>query len=122
MPAEMRSAPGHLSRSRSATSWRRAEPAADEGVRADTSLERLAALPPVFAGGGVVTAGNSSGLNDGACAMIIASEAAARANGTETVLGVDPSSLGLLATPAQLGAVDRYLRTGAGAPATPGGS
>lgn len=47
--------------------------AADEGVRADTSLERLAALPPVFAKGGVVTAGNSSQTSDGAAAVVVMS-------------------------------------------------
>jgi acetyl-CoA acyltransferase len=48
--------------------------AADEGVRADTSLERLAALPPVFAKDGVVTAGNSSQTSDGAAAVVVMSE------------------------------------------------
>jgi acetyl-CoA acyltransferase len=47
---------------------------ADEGVRADTSLERLAALPPVFAKDGVVTAGNSSQTSDGAAAVVVMSE------------------------------------------------
>jgi acetyl-CoA acyltransferase len=46
----------------------------DEGVRADTSLEGLAALKPVFRVGGTVTAGNSSPLNDGAAALVIVSE------------------------------------------------
>jgi 3-oxoadipyl-CoA thiolase len=45
----------------------------DEGPRRDTSLEALAALRPVVAGGAVVTAGNSSALNDGASAVIVAS-------------------------------------------------
>jgi acetyl-CoA acetyltransferase family protein len=49
---------------------------ADEGPRADTSLEALAGLRPVVKKGGVVTAGNSSALNDGASAVIVASEAA----------------------------------------------
>jgi acetyl-CoA acyltransferase len=49
------------------------------GVRADTSLERLAALPPVFAQQGVVTAGNSSQTSDGAAAVVVmAGEAAER--------------------------------------------
>lgn len=43
----------------------------DEGVRTDTSLERLTALPPAFARDGVVTAGNSSQTSDGAAAMVI---------------------------------------------------
>ncbi|HEV8338595.1 MAG TPA: thiolase family protein [bacterium] len=56
----------------------------DEGVRRDTSLERLAALPPVFARDGVVTAGNASQTSDGAAAVVVmADEMAAR-------LGVRP--------------------------------
>lgn len=47
----------------------------DEGPRPDSSLERLAALRPLHGPGGVVTAGNSSSLNDGAAAVVIASEA-----------------------------------------------
>jgi acetyl-CoA acetyltransferase family protein len=46
----------------------------DEGPRADTSLERLAALRPLFGPEGLVTAGNSSSLNDGAAAVVVASE------------------------------------------------
>jgi acetyl-CoA acetyltransferase family protein len=60
---------------------RGAEPgrvAADEGPRPDTSREALARLRPVVAGGSLVTAGNSSSLNDGAAALVIASPAAAR--------------------------------------------
>ena len=53
----------------------------DEHPRGDTTMETLSKLTAAFREGGSVTAGNSSGLNDGACAMIIASEAAARANG-----------------------------------------
>ncbi|MBL4756438.1 MAG: 3-oxoadipyl-CoA thiolase [Rhizobiales bacterium] len=52
----------------------------DEHLRM-TSLEKLAALSTPFRKGGTVTAGNASGLNDGACAVIVASEAAANANG-----------------------------------------
>jgi acetyl-CoA acetyltransferase family protein len=48
----------------------------DEGPRADTSLEVLAGLKPVVAGGTIVTAGNSSPLNDGAAAVLVASEEA----------------------------------------------
>lgn len=48
----------------------------DENVRADTSIEKLAALQPAFRAGGTVTAGNASGLNDGASALLIASEQA----------------------------------------------
>ena len=48
--------------------------AVDEGPRADTSLERLAALRPLHGADGLITAGNSSGLNDGAAAVVLASE------------------------------------------------
>ena len=54
--------------------------AKDEHPR-DTSLEALAKLKPIVKEGGTVTAGNASGVNDGACAMVIATEAAARKNG-----------------------------------------
>jgi acetyl-CoA acyltransferase len=50
----------------------------DEHPRPDTTLEQLASLPTPFRPGGTVTAGNASGVNDGACALLIASEAAAR--------------------------------------------
>jgi acetyl-CoA acyltransferase len=50
--------------------------AGDETVRPDTSLEALAKLKPVFRAGGTVTAGNSSPMNDGAAAVLVASEAA----------------------------------------------
>jgi acetyl-CoA acyltransferase len=53
----------------------------DEHPRADTSIEALAKLPTPFRAGGTVTAGNSSGVNDGAAALIIASEAAAKRHG-----------------------------------------
>ncbi|MCJ2520189.1 MAG: thiolase family protein [Candidatus Thermoplasmatota archaeon] len=46
----------------------------DEGVRPDTSVEKLARLPPVFKDGGMVTAGNASQLSDGAAALVVASE------------------------------------------------
>src|SRR5262249_3687680 len=47
---------------------------ADEGPRADTSLEKLAKLRPAFREGGTVTAGNASTLNDGAACLVLASE------------------------------------------------
>jgi 3-oxoadipyl-CoA thiolase len=50
----------------------------DEHPRPETTLEQLASLPTPFRKGGTVTAGNASGVNDGACALLIASEAAAR--------------------------------------------
>ncbi len=58
---------------------RKGEPlvvAADEGVRRDTSPEKLAALPPAFTEGGTITAGNASQISDGAAAVVVASEAA----------------------------------------------
>jgi acetyl-CoA acyltransferase len=81
---------------------------ADECVRPDTTLERLAALPPAFAAGGTVTAGNSSPMNDGAAAMIVCSEDAARRIGVEplaryvgsSVAGVHPDLMGLGPVPA----------------------
>jgi acetyl-CoA C-acetyltransferase len=57
--------------------------AVDECVREDTSLEKLAALPPAFTPGGILTAGNSSKLSDGAAALVVASARAARAAGIE---------------------------------------
>jgi acetyl-CoA C-acetyltransferase len=51
----------------------------DETIRRDTSLEKLAALKPVFKPDGLVTAGNSPGLNDGGAALVIASRSTAKA-------------------------------------------
>ena len=53
----------------------------DESPRKDTSLEALAALKPAFEAGGTVTAGNAPGMNDGASAVVVASEAFAQAHG-----------------------------------------
>src|SRR5262249_21324655 len=53
----------------------------DEHPRADTTMEALQKLKPLFGPDGTVTAGNASGINDGAAAMIVASEAAAKAHG-----------------------------------------
>jgi len=53
----------------------------DEGVRADTSLEKLSKLPPVFKDGGNVTAGNASQLSDGASALVVMSARAAEKHG-----------------------------------------
>jgi 3-oxoadipyl-CoA thiolase len=80
----------------------------DEHPRPDTSLEKLAQLRPAFRGGGTVTAGNSSGINDGAAAVVIASEERARALGVEplaafvgsAVAGVDPRVMGIGPVPA----------------------
>jgi 3-oxoadipyl-CoA thiolase len=51
---------------------------ADEQPRGDTTLQRLASLPPILGPGTSITAGNASGINDGACALLVATEAAAR--------------------------------------------
>jgi acetyl-CoA acetyltransferase family protein len=75
----------------------------DEAVRADTSLEKLAKLCPAFVEGGTVTAGNASPLNDGAGALLLGSEEAARAIGREPlarvvsrgVAAVDPDVFGI---------------------------
>ena len=80
----------------------------DEHPRPDTSDEKLAALKPAFREGGTVTAGNSSGINDGAAALVIASEERARDLGVEplgafvgsAVAGVDPRVMGIGPVPA----------------------
>jgi 3-oxoadipyl-CoA thiolase len=80
----------------------------DEHPRPDTSPEKLASLKPVFREGGSVTAGNSSGLNDGAAAVVVASEEKAQALGVEplgsflggAVAGVDPRVMGIGPVPA----------------------
>ena len=80
----------------------------DEHPRPDTSAEKLAALKPVFREGGSVTAGNASGVNDGAAALVIASEERAAALGIEplgrfvgsAVAGVDPRVMGIGPVPA----------------------
>jgi acetyl-CoA acyltransferase len=81
----------------------------DEHPRPDTTLETLAKLPTPFRKvGGTVTAGNASGVNDGACAILIASEAAARAHGltprarmvAAATAGVAPRIMGFGPAPA----------------------
>jgi 3-oxoadipyl-CoA thiolase len=80
-----------------------AEFASDECPRRDTSLEKLSALKPAFRKNGTVTAGNSSGINDGAAALLLMSEEAAEMGGTRPVArvlgsataGVHPSYMGL---------------------------
>ena len=87
----------------------------DEGPRADTTLERLAKLRPVFREGGSVTAGNSSQINDGAACLVLASERRARELGREPLArivasgaaGVDPGYMGIGPVPAVRGALDR---------------
>ncbi|HEX9095005.1 MAG TPA: thiolase family protein [Candidatus Dormibacteraeota bacterium] len=87
----------------------------DEGPRADTSLEKLAALKPAFEKDGTVTAGNSSPLNDGAACLVMMSESYAQrinARPLARVLsaasaGVDPSVMGLGPIPASRKALAR---------------
>jgi 3-oxoadipyl-CoA thiolase len=93
--------------------------ARDEHPRPDTSAEKLATLKPAFRADGSVTAGNSSGINDGAAALVIASEEKARELGVDplgtfvgsAVAGVDPRVMGIGPVPA----VRKLLeRTGVG--------
>jgi 3-oxoadipyl-CoA thiolase len=80
----------------------------DEHPRPETSAEKLASLHPAFRSDGTVTAGNASGINDGAAALVVASEERARALGIEplgtfvgsAVAGVDPAVMGIGPIPA----------------------
>jgi 3-oxoadipyl-CoA thiolase len=80
----------------------------DEHPRPDTSLEKLATLKPAFREGGTITAGNASGVNDGAAALVLASEEKAGQLGAEplgrfvasAVAGVDPRVMGIGPVPA----------------------
>lgn len=88
---------------------------ADEGPRANTSLDALAGLRPAFRKGGTVTAGNASTLNDGAAALVLADEEYARAHGLPirarivgcASAGVDPRVMGLGPVPATRRVLDR---------------
>ncbi len=93
---------------------------ADEGPRADASMQKMARLRPAFREGGTVTAGNASTLNDGAACTLIASEAGAEQIGAEPlarvlafgVAGVDPAFMGIgpaLAIPRALAAAGLSL-------------
>jgi 3-oxoadipyl-CoA thiolase len=87
----------------------------DEHPRADTSLEALARLRPAFREGGTVTAGNSSGINDGASATVMVSRDFAEREGLKpmarvlstAVAGVDPAVMGLGPIPATRKALER---------------
>jgi 3-oxoadipyl-CoA thiolase len=87
----------------------------DEHPRPETTAEKLAALKPAFRNGGTVTAGNSSGVNDGAAALVVASEEKARELGVEplgrfagsAVSGVDPRVMGIGPIPAVRKLLDR---------------
>ncbi|HVK78526.1 MAG TPA: acetyl-CoA C-acyltransferase [Kofleriaceae bacterium] len=88
---------------------------ADEHLRPDTTYDSLARLKPAFAKDGSVTAGNASGLNDGAAALLIASEAAIKELSltpmaryvTSAAAGVAPSTMGLGPIPASQKALAR---------------
>src|SRR5207237_10195512 len=79
-----------------------------EHPRADTALEALSKLKPTFAADGTVTPGSSSGITDGAAAMVLMSESRARAEGRSPVAkivayasaGVDPAYMGIGVVPA----------------------
>jgi 3-oxoadipyl-CoA thiolase len=88
---------------------------ADEGPRADTSLEALARLKPAFAESGSVTAGNASPLNDGATALVLMSEAGAKERGLKPLArlvaaapaGVHPDYMGIGPVPSSLKALEK---------------
>ncbi|GAA1223183.1 thiolase family protein [Kitasatospora nipponensis] len=87
----------------------------DECIREDSSLERLAALKPVFRAGGTVTAGNASPMNDGAAGLLLVSEAALRELELEPLgryvagasAGVHPDVMGIGPVPATRKVLDR---------------
>jgi acetyl-CoA C-acetyltransferase len=89
--------------------------ARDEYPRAGTTVERLAALRPAFDPAGSVTAGNASGINDGAAAVAVATEAVASARGWRPIarvlsyatVGVEPRMMGMGPVPAVRLALDR---------------
>jgi acetyl-CoA acetyltransferase family protein len=87
----------------------------DEGIRADSSLEKLAKLKPAFVKDGTVTAGNASPLNDGASAVLVASEAGAAKAGRDPIariagrgtFAVDPDIFGIAPVEAANQALER---------------
>src|SRR5690606_12472142 len=89
---------------------------ADEGIRDDTSAERLAALRPVFREGGTVTAGNASQMSDGAAGVVLAAEETVAAWGVEplaryvgtAVAGVHPDVMGIGPVPSTRKALERF--------------
>jgi 3-oxoadipyl-CoA thiolase len=99
---------GHFDDEIVAVPTARGDVTVDETPRRDTTLEVLATLKPVVAGGSVVTAGNSSPLNDGASAIVVASEAAVERYGltprarivTGSSAGIAPEIMGLGPVPA----------------------
>jgi acetyl-CoA acyltransferase 2 len=87
----------------------------DDHMRPDTTMEILAKLPTVFKKDGVVTAGNASGIVDGAAALVIAGEDAAKARGAKPLgrivswatVGVEPTLMGMGPAPAIRKALER---------------
>jgi acetyl-CoA C-acetyltransferase len=87
----------------------------DEHPRPETTMETLAKLSPVFSEDGTVTAGNSSGITDGAAALVLMSESRARDEGREPLArvvasasaGVDPAYMGIGVVPAVQKVLDR---------------
>ncbi|MDE3282734.1 MULTISPECIES: thiolase family protein [Lacticaseibacillus] len=87
----------------------------DSAIRPDTSLAQLAKLPPVFEVGGTVTAGNASGINDGAAALVLMAKSKAEQLGLHylatitdyTEVGIDPDIMGY----APKLAIDQLLQT-----------
>jgi len=87
----------------------------DEHIKSDTTVERLAGLPPAFQEDGVVTAGNASGINDGAAALVVTTRGRSRSLGVPPlgriaswgVAGVDPDIMGIGPIPASRQALHR---------------
>jgi acetyl-CoA acetyltransferase family protein len=87
----------------------------DEHVKPDTTVDKLSTLPPAFSSAGTVTAGNASGINDGAAAVVVASRAAAERLGRAPLgrvvswatAGVDPTIMGIGPVPASRRALER---------------
>jgi acetyl-CoA acyltransferase len=90
----------------------------DEGIRRDTSLEKLAQLPTVFQSDGTVTPGNASQVSDGAAATLVTSKGFAEDHGLDVlaeigsnnVAGVDPTVMGIGPVPATEGLLERTGR------------
>jgi acetyl-CoA C-acetyltransferase len=90
--------------------------ARDEHPFADASMEKLAKLPPVFSKSGTISAGNSSGITDGAAAMVIASEHFVKQNNLKPLArivavssaGVDPRTMGIGPVPALQKLADKH--------------
>jgi acetyl-CoA C-acetyltransferase len=90
--------------------------ARDEHPFPDASMEKLAKLPPVFSATGTITAGNSSGITDGAAAMVVASEHFVKQNNLKALAritavasaGVDPRTMGIGPVPALQKLADKH--------------